>query len=108
MHSHVHKYKFDSYSSNGHVHRIFGISDTMIGIEAFHIHTFYGISSYNGHSHYYTGYTGLPIKTQNGHIHKIEGELDINSEHTHTFKDYTDEEVEYIGTKKLYKKLNIL
>ncbi len=102
MYSHIHKYKLESKTFNGHIHRIVGTSDTMIGIETFHIHTFFGISSYNGHSHYYTGYTGLPIKTENGHIHKIEGELDINSEHSHIFKSYTDEEVEYIGTRKLY------
>lgn len=102
MYSHIHKYKLESKAFNGHIHRISGISDTMIGIETFHIHTFFGISSYNGHSHYYTGYTGLPIKTENGHIHKIEGELDVNSEHSHIFKNYTDEEVEYIGTNKLY------
>jgi len=49
----------------------------MIGIEAFHIHAYYGISSYNGHTHYFSGFTGLPIKTENGHIHRIEGILEI-------------------------------
>jgi len=48
----------------------------MIGIEAFHIHAYYGISSYNGHTHYFSGFTGLPIKTENGHIHRIEGILE--------------------------------
>ncbi|HOQ00243.1 MAG TPA: hypothetical protein PK604_05320 [Acetivibrio clariflavus] len=43
------------------------------------------------------------MKTENGHIHKIEGELEISSDHTHTYKNYTDEEIEYIGTKRLYK-----
>lgn len=102
MYSHLHKYKFESRSFNNHKHRITGITDNMIGIDIFHIHTFFGISSYNGHSHYYTGFTGLPIKTENGHIHKIEGELDINSMHSHVFKNYTDEEVECIATRKLY------
>ncbi len=101
MYSHLHKYKFESKTFKGHKHKITGISDNMIGIEVFHIHTFFGVSSYNGHSHYYTGYTGLPIKTDNGHIHKIEGNLDSNFMHGHIFKSYTDEEVEYISTKKL-------
>lgn len=96
MYSHLHKYKFESKTSKGHKHRITGITDNMIGIEVFHIHTFFGVSSYNGHSHYYTGYTGLPIKTDNGHIHKIEGTLDQNFMHSHTFKSFTDEEVSYI------------
>jgi len=101
MYSHVHKYKLESKNFNGHTHRIFGVSDTMIGIEVFHIHAYFGISSYNNHSHYYTGYTGLPIKTENGHIHKIEGQLDVNAEHSHPFRNYTDEEIEYIGKKEL-------
>ncbi|HOQ00242.1 MAG TPA: hypothetical protein PK604_05315 [Acetivibrio clariflavus] len=40
MHSHIHKYKFECNTSNGHIHRMYGISDNMIGIESFHIHTF--------------------------------------------------------------------
>lgn len=102
MHSHIHKYKLDSIDFDGHTHRISGSSDIMIGIEYFHIHTFLGTTSYNGHSHYYAGYTGLPIKTENGHIHKIEGELDTTFEHSHIFKSYTDEEIEYIGSKDLH------
>ncbi|WP_010252548.1 YmaF family protein [Acetivibrio cellulolyticus] len=102
MNSHLHKYKFESRAFSGHKHKITGITDSMIGIEVFHIHTFFGISSYNGHSHYYTGFTGLPIKTENGHIHKIEGELDLNSMHDHVFKNYTEEEIEYLSSRKLY------
>lgn len=96
MNPHIHKYKFDSKSSNKHKHRIWGYTDVMIGIDSFHIHTFFGICSYNGHTHYYSGFTGLPIKTENGHIHKIEGKLESNMQHEHFFRSYTDEDVQYI------------
>lgn len=102
MYFHLHKYKLESNEYNGHKHKITGTSDNMIGIEMFHIHTFFGISSYNGHSHYYTGFTGLPIKTKYGHVHKIEGVLDVNSMHEHEFKSYTEEEIEYTHSNKLY------
>ncbi len=96
MYPHIHKYKLDSKTSNKHMHKIYGYTDCMIGIDSFHIHAFLGICSYAGHTHYYTGYTGLPVKTENGHIHKIEGRLETNVLHDHIFRSYTDEEVGYI------------
>jgi len=47
MYPHIHRYKFESKNTNRHNHKIIGYTDNMIGIEAFHIHAYYGISSYN-------------------------------------------------------------
>lgn len=103
MYPHIHRYKFETKNSNRHKHIILGQTDYMIGIDSFHLHTFFGISSYNGHTHYFSGFTGLPIKTENGHIHKMEGKLELNLLHEHIFRSYTDEEVEYISHGLLNK-----
>jgi len=97
MYPHIHRYKFESKNTNRHNHKIIGYTDNMIGIEAFHIHAYYGISSYNGHTHYFSGFTGLPIKTENGHIHRIEGILESASDHEHVYRNYIDENIEYIS-----------
>lgn len=101
MYPHMHKYMFETKSTNKHKHTLLGCTDYMIGIDTFHLHTFYGISSYNGHTHYFSGFTGLPIKTENGHVHKMEGKLEITSLHEHIFRNYTDEDIEYIWRNML-------
>ncbi|HEX3029944.1 MAG TPA: YmaF family protein [Clostridia bacterium] len=95
MNSHIHRYKFESKTLCEHKHRLVGHTEGTIGINIFHIHSFYGISSYNGHTHYFSGFTGLPIKTQNGHVHKIEGVLEQNNRHEHEFSSLTFEEIAY-------------
>lgn len=100
MSTHLHKYKFNSEASNGHRHNIYGRTDYMVGINPFHFHFFYEISSYNGHTHYYSGITSLPVKTVNGHVHKIEGILEFNNHHEHKFSQYTFEDIEYLSQKK--------
>lgn len=97
MYPHIHKYNFESKTTSRHNHNMIGYTDNMIGIETFHIHSYYGISSYNGHTHYFSGFTSLPIKTENGHIHKIDGMLELTSNHQHIYRNYTDEDVEYIS-----------
>ncbi len=99
MGSHLHKFKVDSETSNNHVHNLIGCTENMIGINSFHFHHYYGISSYTNHTHYYSGITGYPIKTDNGHIHKLEGFLEFNNTHEHKFCDYTFEDLEYISNK---------
>jgi hypothetical protein len=96
MPSHMHKYRFDSKSTNGHIHRLLGYTDRMLGVDRLHFHHFRGISSYDNHTHYYSGITGLPIKTTYGHVHKIEGILRTNHPHRHVFSSYTFEDVAYI------------
>ena len=95
MNYHMHKYKFECKSANGHCHRLIGYAGNMIGFESFHFHFYYGVSSYINHTHYFCGLTGLPIKTENGHIHKMEGVLENNHMHEHEFKGYTFENVSY-------------
>ena len=99
MPAHMHKYRLDSELSNGHKHKITGYTDRVIGISAFHFHSFYGISSYDNHTHYFSGITGLPIKTENGHIHKMEGLLENNSMHEHAYAGHTYEDVAYNSGK---------
>lgn len=100
MYPHLHRFKFDGKISNNHKHRMLGYTDNMIGLYSFHLHYFYGISSYNGHTHYFSGMTGLPIKTENGHVHKIEGVMEHNCMHDHKFSDLTFEDIEYIPGKR--------
>jgi len=95
MNSHMHKYKFDCDTSNGHTHKLIGYAGSMIGIDGFHFHYYYGVTSYNDHTHYFSGITGLPIKTENGHIHRMEGVLESNSLHEHKFSGYTFEDISY-------------
>lgn len=52
MRSHMHKFKFDSRFANGHNHRLLGYASGMIGLGSFHIHFYYGVSSYRNHTHY--------------------------------------------------------
>ncbi|MDP4091844.1 MAG: YmaF family protein [Bacillota bacterium] len=99
MNSHMHKYRFESEISNSHKHRIVGYTDRVIGIATFHFHSFYGISSYDNHTHYFSGITGLPIKTENGHIHRIEGILEVNVQHEHSYAGNTMEDVAYKAGK---------
>ncbi|MDP4181222.1 MAG: YmaF family protein [Bacillota bacterium] len=101
MNPHIHEYKIDSKSTNGHKHKIKGYTDSMLGINSFHIHFFYGVSSYNNHTHYFAGYTGFPIKTSNGHIHKIDDILEPNNMHEHLLTGYTYEDVAYITSHRL-------
>lgn len=105
MKLHLHKYKIDTELSNGHKHRISGYSGGMVGIRMLHFHFFYGVSSYTDHTHYYSGITGMPIKTEHGHIHKIEGLLEINDLHSHSFKGYTFEETGYVPRNLLREAL---
>jgi len=100
MYPHMHRFKLESRISNNHKHKMLGYTDNMIGINSFHMHYYYGITSYNGHTHYYSGLTGLPVKTENGHIHKIEGVVEFNNMHDHKYADYTNEDIEYIPGKK--------
>ena len=95
MNPHLHKYRFETLTSNGHKHILSSYSEAMIGINSFHFHFFSGISSYKNHTHYYNGVTGFPIKTGNGHKHKIEGVLDTNNMHEHKFSSFTNEDVSY-------------
>ncbi len=97
--SHIHKYKLDSDMKNMHKHRIIGYTEKIIGINSFHFHSFYGISSYSNHTHYFSGITGLPIKTENGHIHHIEGVLEANAQHEHSFSGQTSEDIEYTAKR---------
>ncbi len=97
MNIHLHKYRIECKAENGHNHRICGTTEKMIGINSFHIHYFCGISSYNNHTHYYSAFTGLPVKTENGHIHKIEGVLESNAMHEHSYNSYTFEDVAYMS-----------
>lgn len=100
MSTHLHRYKSDSEIAKGHKHNIYGQTDYMIGINSFHFHYYYEISSYNGHTHYYSGITSLPIKTINGHIHKIEGMLEFNNNHQHKYNIFTFEDVESLTGRK--------
>jgi len=97
MNYHTHKYKFECKTLNGHKHKISGYSENLLGINNFHLHHFYGTSSYSNHTHYFSGITGLPIKTENGHIHKMEGALELNNAHEHKFNGHTFEEISYVS-----------
>ncbi|HHW47452.1 MAG TPA: hypothetical protein GXX14_02410 [Clostridiaceae bacterium] len=99
MNSHIHKFKFDCSEKKAHSHKIRGCTEGMIGINNFHLHFFYGTSTYTNHTHYFSGVTGLPIKTENGHIHKMEGVLETNNMHEHKYSGHTFEEVSYISGK---------
>lgn len=102
---HLHKFKFDTLAAQGHIHRVYGRTENMVGISNLHFHYYCGISAYCNHTHYFSGFTGLPIKTENGHIHRIEGIVEINNLHEHTYSNYTWEEIEYIKRafmKKIY------
>lgn len=98
MKSHMHKYKFDCQSTNGHSHRLFGYAGNMLGFDSFHFHFYYGVSSYRNHTHYFCGLTGTPHKTEYGHIHKMEGVLEFNSLHKHSFKGYTSEDTSSLSS----------
>ncbi len=74
-----------------------GYTEKMIGIPAFHVHYFRGVTTFNGHSHYYSGVTSRPVKTKNGHVHRIAGKSDETNGHKHKFLNYTFEDVEYIS-----------
>lgn len=93
MKFHLHKYKFNCKSEKGHCHRLIGYAGNMIGVDSFHFHFYYGISSYDNHTHYFSGITGMPVKTENGHIHRMEGILESNNLHEHEFKGYTFEDI---------------
>lgn len=96
MNNHMHKYKFDTTESGHHKHTLSGYTDYMLGINNFHIHYYFGISSYLGHTHYYSGITGLPVKTENGHVHKMEGMVETNTLHEHKYSNQTHEDTAYI------------
>jgi len=100
MKSHMHKYKIECGMENGHNHRLIGCASGMLGIGSFHFHYYYGVSSYRSHTHYFCGFTGMPVKTENGHIHKMEGILEANDMHEHTYKGYTFEEISYISASQ--------
>jgi len=88
----MHKYRFDCQLKNGHNHRLLGYASNMLGLGTFHIHFYYGVSSYQNHTHHFYGITGRPIKTENGHVHKMEGVLECSSLHEHDFKGFTFED----------------
>lgn len=96
---HIHRYRFECESKNGHKHIMTGYTERMIGFDSFHFHVYYGISSFLGHTHYYSGMTGLPVRTENGHIHKLAGKLEINETHEHAYKNVTYEDAAYTGKK---------
>ena len=100
MKFHMHKYKFDCKNVKGHNHRLLGYAGNMFGFDSFHIHFYYGISSYDNHTHYFFGVTGMPIRTENGHIHRMEGVLENNNMHEHEFRGYTFENISYISSKQ--------
>ena len=95
MKFHMHKYKFECKNINGHNHRLSGYAGNMFGVDGFHFHFYYGVSSYTTHTHYFCGITGMPIKTDNGHIHRMSGVLESNSLHEHGYKGYTTEDISY-------------
>lgn len=95
---HKHKYRFECQNISGHNHRLSGYAGNMLGIEAFHLHFYYGISSYRNHTHYFCGITGIPVKTENGHIHRMDGILENNGTHEHEFKGYTCEDISYTSS----------
>lgn len=99
INNHTHKFKFDCRRSKGHKHKILGYAKSMVGIGSFHLHFFYGTSSYTNHTHYFSGITGLPVKTEHGHIHRMEGILELNDMHEHYYEGYTFEEISYISGK---------
>ncbi len=103
MSVHSHKYCFDCFNENKHNHRLMGYTESMVGFRVFHFHRFKGVSSYCGHIHYFSGTTGPPIRTGNGHMHKMEGLLELEDMHTHRYKSYTSEDVEYIPKKEALK-----
>ncbi|MCX7747280.1 MAG: YmaF family protein [Clostridia bacterium] len=98
MNYHFHQFEFKTENYGIHQHKISDYTEGMVGINSFHFHFFYGISSYDGHTHYFSGHTGLPIKTENGHIHKMEGALEVNNFHEHKYAGHTFEEISYIPT----------
>ncbi len=106
MKYHSHEYKIDSTQSNKHKHTAKGYCESMIGIGYFHIHLFYGVSSYDNHTHYFSGFTGFPIKTHNGHVHKINETLKRSNMHKHNIVGYTAENISYnyYGEKKIKHK----
>lgn len=102
MGTHIHKYRFDSKTTNSHTHTLIGYTDQMIGVNMFHFHFYSGICTYNGHTHYFSGVTGAPVRTEHGHIHKMEGILEQNILHEHKFSHYTFENVGY-NVKRIIK-----
>lgn len=95
---HMHKYKINCKTANGHDHLILGYAGNMLGTTSLHFHFYYGVSSYRNHTHYFYGITGMPTKTANGHIHKMEGSLEKNNLHTHEFSGYTFEDISTISS----------
>jgi len=106
MKYHSHEYKIDSTPSKNHKHTAKGFCESMLGFGYFHIHYFYGVSSYDNHTHYFYGFTGFPIKTRNGHVHKINKTLKKSFMHKHDIVGYTAEDISYnyYGEKKIKHK----
>ena len=98
MKFHVHKYKFECKNAKGHTHRMLGYAGNMLGVDSFHFHFYYGVSSYDNHSHYFSGVTSMPIKTECGHIHRMVGSLENNNLHEHEFKEHTFEDISYFSS----------
>jgi hypothetical protein len=90
---HKHRFKFDCKIAQGHDHRLMGYAGNKLGAGKWHIHFYYGVTSYRSHTHYFCGITGMPIKTENGHIHRMDGRLESNSLHTHEYCGYTSEDI---------------
>ena len=101
MNYHLHKFRIDSHTANGHDHKVSGCVDEAFGTGSLHFHTFLGVSSYRNHTHYFSGVTGPPLKTEHGHVHKIEGMLEMNNVHEHSYNGLTFEELSYIPRRKL-------
>jgi hypothetical protein len=100
MRFHLHKYKIETEIIKGHKHRLFGYAGNMLGLESFHFHFFYGVCSYDNHTHYFSGVTGMPVKTENGHVHRMDGILETNISHQHSYDGYTTEEISYFSSRQ--------
>ncbi|RCX15445.1 YmaF-like protein [Anaerobacterium chartisolvens] len=94
MHYHLHMYKLETNTENGHKHRMCGYTESMLGFNAVHFHYLRGTCSYASHTHYYCAITGLPIKTENGHVHKIEGFVEQGCMHRHSYSGCTNEDTD--------------
>lgn len=90
---HQHRYKFDAALSEGHNHKLSGITEGMVGIDRMHFHYCSGVSGYRDHTHFFTNFTSLPIKTEHGHVHRMEGSLEANGRHEHKYRGETSEEI---------------
>ena len=100
MKFHMHKYRLECRNVKGHTHRLLGYAGNMLGVDSFHFHFYYGVSSYSNHTHYFCGITGMPVRTESGHIHRMDGILENINLHDHEFKGYTFEDISYFPSQQ--------